>query len=133
MNILNSTQSFQNTGLDGYFRQCLLRQINQPGGMTQILLLPVGCEQQGSPFGRVIQDSFWRASETQLASLKTIPNTLAANSNLTPGDPCSLVSQYCWCRFDYHEYGLTKDQVKVINEVMTEQASKHLRFEEDKN
>lgn len=47
-----------------------------------------------------------------------------------PYNPCSQMDQYCWCKFDYTEYGLTKEQVKTINEIMIEQASTHLKYEE---
>ena len=45
-------------------------------------------------------------------------------------DPTSVMDQYCWCKFNHKEYGLSKDQVKQVNEVMIDKASEHLRYED---
>jgi UDP-N-acetylenolpyruvoylglucosamine reductase len=43
--------------------------------------------------------------------------------------PINLMSEYCWCEFDYRQYGLTKEDVKAINELMVEKASEHCNYE----
>lgn len=41
-------------------------------------------------------------------------------------DPTKVMDQYCWCKFDYEEYGLSLEQIKLMNNIMIDKASEHM-------
>lgn len=96
-------------------------QLPEPCGINSVTLFP--------RIGENSESTLFRQDKPLLCSPEYVKaeNSKPLELNF---DPIKVMDQFCWCKFNYKDYGLTKDQVKQINEIMIEKASDHLKYED---